>query len=78
MTVPFELSLQFSRDTGRKPEMLPARIGRYGDIIINKEDLEESVFMVDFSSGSFEFVDPEYVEWLQNKLLEAMSHGKDG
>lgn len=65
-----EIQQQYKRDTG-----LSGKIGfectRYKNYVLNVEISITDTF--DDSDGIIEFNTPEYVKWLEEKLLEARS-----
>jgi len=64
----------FQRDTGKSAIVdgieVSARIGSRGDIIIGEGELPEEMVNKIVCRGVFNIPDMEYVEWLEEKLIE--------
>ena len=64
----------YQRDTGKSAIVegleVSARVGSRGDIIIGEGELPESMVNDLVYRGAFDIPDMEYVEWLEEKLVE--------
>lgn len=64
----------FQKDTGKSPMIegmeVRARIGSRGDIIIGDGELPWEMVNQIVYRGTFDIPDMEYVEWLEDRLVE--------
>lgn len=68
-----KLRLMYKTETSRcaMENMVCAHIGKWGDVICEDELNEESMESVK-TKGYFTQQDSEYVEWLEEKLMEML------
>ncbi len=71
ITTPFELKQAYKKDTSKTPILFQpdARVGRYGDVIIDRYDNEEIVEYVE-ANKELVIYDVDYVKWLEEKVME--------
>ena len=74
----FELRLKYKNETSSIPDPITvyARVGKFGDVILDQTDCDERVFAMfkENSNGGdyISFPDPDYQRWLEEKLMELL------
>ncbi len=73
MVSKIELRMKYKAETAQCPweTNVFARIGKYGDVIVDP-DLPPKVMEDIKETGSFDFPDLDYIEWLEEKLMELL------
>ena len=68
-----ELRMKYKADTAEVPceSSVFARIGKYGDVIVDP-DLPAGVMEDIKKTGSFDYPDLDYIEWLEERLMELL------
>lgn len=76
MKTPIEVKMKYKEETANAPYELSvsASVGKWGDIIIDGDDGEELKEQVK-SEGGIDFPSTEYVQWLEEKVLEGIRRG---
>ena len=68
-----ELRMRYKAETSETPyeTNVFAHIGKYGDVIVDP-DLPPRVMEDIRNNGCFDFPDLDYMEWLEEKLMELL------
>ena len=74
---PFEITKLYKEETADVPTLwsVSARIGRHGDIIIDQLDCPEILMHEVDRSGEIDMPDPEYINWIEEKVLKMIKDG---
>jgi hypothetical protein len=66
--------MKYKEDTGQTSEMIDcyARIGKMGDVILDADGLDEKFIMNVRDNCCIEIPDPDYVNWLEEKVMELL------
>jgi hypothetical protein len=79
MAIPFEIYTRYKQETAERPcseASFSARIGRWGDLIVDGSELPDWFKMDVQKEGVLNIPDPDYVNWLENKFMEALKNAK--
>jgi hypothetical protein len=70
-----ELRMKYKAETAQSAESIDcsARIGRMGDVIIDGGGVDQFICDRIKQTASIEIPDPDYLEWLEEKLMELLS-----
>ena len=69
-----ELRMKYKADTAQSPDAIDcyARIGSRGDVIIDGDGVDQYICDKIKQTASIEIPDPDYVKWLEEKLMELL------
>jgi hypothetical protein len=77
MKTPFEISNLYKLETGNSPTNyeIEARIGRYGDVIIDLGEAESSGLMKELlAEGCITYPDADYIHFLEQFVLSHINN----
>lgn len=71
-----ELKMIYKAETSKKDNSFKAdaRVGKYGDIILDGFDFDDIEKEVIDKNRSIDLHDPNYIAWLENKVCELLTN----